>query len=206
MNETSVQEQAALCYENNLIYLQNNHPELFQKVSLLDLAIDQGQYEERYVLEYMDAGYFDLKEVATGNYLYGENSDDFAKEMISGEIDTTAIKKAIFFGTGLGTHISFIAKGAEQPVSFLIIEDDLELFRLSLFVTNFSDMAQTVRFVFSVMENEEALKKSFKMFFEDAKEDNAYIPFFTFFTHYQEKAEKIGKWIKVETVSEETIS
>lgn len=201
MNQNQIQEKAVSRYANNLLYLQNNHPELFKNLSLLDLAIDQGDYEARYALEYVSDGYFDILEIASGTYLYGENSEAFAQEVISDELAVTEVHKAIFFGVALGTHVAYLADQVAMPAVFWIVEDDLELFRLSLFVTDFAQMASDARLYFSVMEKRETMRSRFKHFFDEAAEWNGYIPYFTFYTGYASKVAMVEAWIEEEKVA-----
>ena len=48
-----------------------------------------GQYQEKYALDYKEEGYFDIQELATGDYLYNENSIVHAKAMA----DTVTLKR-----------------------------------------------------------------------------------------------------------------
>lgn len=54
-------------------------------------------------------------------------------------IEFDKIYKFIFIGTGLGIHIHTINKKL-QPFTTLIIEPELEVFRLSLFITDYSEL------------------------------------------------------------------
>ena len=64
------------------------------------------------------------------------------------------INKFIFFGTLLGRHIPKILDKL-NTVNHLVCENDLEIFRLSLFVCDYSLLARNGRsVVFSIMENQ----------------------------------------------------
>ena len=62
--------------------------------------------------------------------------------------------KFIFLGVGLGLHLTTIHEKLQSNVYF-IVEEDLELFRLSLFVTNYKDMSSHgAQLLFSIFDDE----------------------------------------------------
>jgi hypothetical protein len=64
---------------------------------------------------------------------------DYMNEIIDFDaIEFQKIYKFIFIGTGLGIHLHEINKKLD-PFTILIIEPELEVFRLSLFVTDYSE-------------------------------------------------------------------
>ena len=227
----SPEEQAVQTYHDNIRYLQEHQPRLFDKLAAFDNAVEHGHYEEKYVLEYKEEGYFDVKELSTGNYFYDVDSReyankaqkltnftkeessfktfydyDFSKDELemyaSKSIDTNSyyayapimqetkeatrdiveakmseIKKFIFFGVGLGTHIETI-DAKIQAENYLIVEDDLELFRLSLFVTNYKTLAKRAKLFFSIFEEDDIATVIFKQFLDKSFYYNHYIKYF----------------------------
>lgn len=102
---------------------------------------------------------------------------------------TTTMKKLykfIFLGTGLGLHIRAIHEKIHAYVYF-IIEDDLELFRLSLFTTNYARIAQEAKIIFSVFEEDREFQYSFHLFFEELFFYNHYLKFFNILSHSPQK-------------------
>ena len=96
------------------------------------------------------------------------------------------IEKFIFFGIGLGTHlISVDAK--INASSYLFVEDDLELFRLSLFTTPYYSLAQKAKLFFSIFEDASAFKSTSQQFINYNFYQNQYIKFFTMLNHSEEK-------------------
>ncbi len=91
------------------------------------------------------------------------------------------IKKFVFLGTGLGFHIEAIHKkiGAK---AYLIIEDDLELFRLSLFTLNYNNLAQESNLYFWVFDDP-LFHQIVANFLSDSFVDNHYIKFFHLLSH-----------------------
>lgn len=92
--------------------------------------------------------------------------------------------KAIFISTGLGLHVASIIKKLNTKVVF-ITEKNLEIFRLSLFVTNYATIAISTTLFFSIMENEVEERKSFINFLETGNNYNLYIKHIPFIKEYE---------------------
>jgi hypothetical protein len=84
--------------------------------------------------------------------------------------------KFIFFGTGLGAHIPEIAQKIKAK-SYLIIEDDLELFRLSLFCINYKELSKKSTLFFSVFEDSKEFAETSLKFLDSMFYYNHYIKF-----------------------------
>lgn len=97
-----------------------------------------------------------------------------------------SIKKFIFFGVGLGTHLAAIDKKINADVYF-IVEDDLELFRLSLFTVPYYKLSSNAKLVFSVLDTQEEFDKNTTEFLEKAFYYNHYIKYFHMLSHNEEK-------------------
>ncbi|MDF1884395.1 hypothetical protein JHD49_10620, partial [Sulfurimonas sp. SAG-AH-194-C21] len=76
----TIQDKAIQTYNKNIAYLSKEYPNVVEKLALLDVLIEDGKYTNKYDLEYLD-GYFDVKELKSGHYLYGENSIGISKEL-----------------------------------------------------------------------------------------------------------------------------
>jgi hypothetical protein len=252
MKQTTIEEQALQTYQENLLFLQAKHPAVFKKVHELDLALQNGHYKERYALEYKEEGYFDVLEIATGKYLYGQDSNAYAKlaaksidftkkdnlfetfyDLSFGKVEekdlrtkdvikysystvaslinysnehaskenTTMIKlyKFIFVGLGLGTHTLEIHKKLNSNV-YLLIEDDLELFRLSLFVTNYKELTSNGAELFlSVFEEPSEFKNTVQAFLYAQFIYNHYIKFFHMLHHNEKRIKEIQNIIVTQT-------
>lgn len=102
---------------------------------------------------------------------------------------TTTMKKIdkfIFVGVGIGTHISSIDSKI-QADEYLIIEDNLELFRLSLFVTPYYEIAKNANLYFSVSQNETDFTISIVHFLEGSFFNNRYLKYSYFPAHSKTK-------------------
>ncbi len=237
MDSQDAQTLAEKTYSDNIAYLQNEQSELYSKIVALDSALEQNLYENKYELLY-EHGYFDVKEILANKYLYGSNSDEYAKTVAqsvnhdkksnlfktykeigvneknldmfenmdimqdpicgiasifsyihkNGDVASNMkrIEKFIFFGVGLGKHIVEVDKKIQSQVYF-IVEDNLELFKLSLFVTPFSELAKNAMLIFSVFESSEEFVRSSSKFLYTKFEYNHYLKYFPMLNHNEEK-------------------
>jgi len=233
----SIETLALQTYENNIAYFKKSQQKLFEMINVLNLAIEKGDYTPRYDLEYLK-DYFDVKELATGNYLYATSSSKVSKEFASivnfkknsytyeglpvyrstdiqdrdsdkgrglegiypimdyyldhtSDTDSMkSIEKFIFVGVALGFHISEIAKRVESKY-YLIIEDDLELFRLSLFTTDYAGLARKSALYFAIADDDNLFLKTINPFLENAFFDNRYLKYAHFPTHSTNKLKQI---------------
>ena len=68
-----IEEKAFEIYNENMIYFKMKHPKLFQQLTSFITEIEQGNYKEKYALEYLD-NYFDIQELSSERYLYARLS------------------------------------------------------------------------------------------------------------------------------------
>lgn len=258
-------------FHDNIGYLQQYHPKLFEKLSAFDLAVENGHYQEKYELVFENDN-FDVLEKNRSNYLYNKKTslhtkksaqsvdhskenncfEGFVRQDYSQEevdffeqekrtkplhsyasyvakiIHTTnkrkkqkihTLNKFVFFGVGLGLHISEIHSKIDAKV-YLIVEDDLELFRLSLFCTNYKKIAQTATLFFSVFDADIEFSETAEKFLKEKYFFNHYIKYFQLLSHTEEKANKFylalasqpdlkflfHDYLKISTTPLETIS
>lgn len=85
----------------------------------------------------------------------------------------------IIFGTVLGLHLPKIHKKINAKI-YHIIEPSLELFRLSLFVTDYSIISERSQIIFYIADQEEEFFKKFKYNYYKTFFYNHYIKFFMF--------------------------
>lgn len=108
--------------------------------------------------------------------------------------NATSMKKLykfIFLGTGLGLHLTQIHKKLQSNIYF-IIEDDLELFRLSLFVTDYEALTDNgAELVFSIFDEEHEFRAKVNIFLRKHFIYNHYIKFFQILSHSEKKLKKI---------------
>lgn len=76
------------------------------------------------------------------------------------------IEKMFFLGTLLGGHIEASIKKIKPQLVF-IIEPNLELFRLSLFVTDYTEISKVSHLLFSVMDEQSIFVKKLDLFISE---------------------------------------
>ncbi|XPV68890.1 MAG: 6-hydroxymethylpterin diphosphokinase MptE-like protein [Halarcobacter sp.] len=92
------------------------------------------------------------------------------------KIETNSNKKFIFIGTLLGVHLNDIHR-IEKQSTYLIVEPNIEIFRLSLFLTDYTEIAKTSKLFFSIEENQKELSQTVEEFLEYKYQDNNLIKF-----------------------------
>lgn len=234
----SVENKAIDTYQKNLEYFSSSHKELFNKLTQFNLDIENGLYHERYALDYID-GYFDVKQLSTGHYLYVENSLDISKKLtdnvnykkdsftfegfplynfssealknlddkskgmegilpimnyyienVKNHNIMKAIEKYIFIGVGLGIHIE-LTHNKIKSEEYFIIENDLELFRLSLFTTKYYELASQSKLYFSINDDENIFTNNMKIFLQGTFYNNRFLKYTHFPAHSTDKIKYI---------------
>lgn len=146
-----IREKIMTTFEDNMNYFEKYQPELYNKLASFDSAIEQGFYKNRYDIVFENNS-FNIQEIDKNRCLYQQNSNKFSYEIAQKFQHQAA--RFIFFGVGLGLHLESIDKKIAAQ-SYLIVEDDLELFKFSTFVTSYATLAQSAQLYFSVFDNEE---------------------------------------------------
>ena len=242
----SIEDKALETYSKNLEYFSKNHKELMNLLTTLDIAMNKGDYESRYDLEYID-GYFDVKDIKTGAYVYNGDSIKISKEisklvdfkknkrtfegfpiynftdeqvekaggitkLVAGVLPMTRyyfehsdqkgtmkeINKFIFVGVRLGLHIPIIHEKIKSS-EYLIIEDDLEVFKLSLFTTKYYELAKDARLYFSVADDENLFLKTTRLYVRDTFYENRYLKYVLFPTYPTNKLKQIQNSIMTQS-------
>lgn len=193
--QTDLTETLIQIYVKNLRFLEQEFPELYDRVEKLSQNFNNDSVTPKYSLEFLD-NYFDILNIDTHGFYYGCNSYEDAdrrveasnftkdgsidllrkgmdgKNMIKGDhikdvspiidyinenVDLDAVRfdkinKFVYLGVGLGLHIQGIHRKL-NPLTILIIEPELEIFRLSLFVTDYTELAIDNRKIFFSIED-----------------------------------------------------
>lgn len=74
----SIEKKALNTFQINLTYFAKDHPKIYKKIDILNQAIENGAYKEKYSLEYKN-GYFDVLDLTSNQYLYNQDSNKHAK-------------------------------------------------------------------------------------------------------------------------------
>ena len=88
------------------------------------------------------------------------------------------IKKFIFMGTLLGRHIPRIARKIDAKI-YLVLERNLEIFRLSLFTVDYTILAGNDGVIFSIMDDTNNLEKKIMRFLNIGNLENYILKFST---------------------------
>jgi len=103
---------------------------------------------------------------------------DILKDDTLKEKEFKRIEKFIFIGTLLGRHIPSAVKKVNAK-NYFVCENNLEIFRLSLFVTSYVELAQESNVRFSIMDNQNEFIYKFQLFLEDNLFENYYLKYVT---------------------------
>jgi len=239
MDQISIEIQAKKTQQKNMNYFQQEHPNLYQKLSAFKSALYNQYYTPKYELEYKDEGYFDVVELETGKWLYNMDSNKHA-QMIQESIDfskkdnlfetfrdlaftdktlkqfsemnplesaistiapivhytnqyankNTTMKKLykfIFLGVGLGLHLTEVHKKLNS-YTYFIIEDDLELFYLSLYVTDYEALTDNgATLIFSIFDEDDIFRYKTELFLKEMPVYNHFIKYFHLLSHKLDK-------------------
>jgi len=176
---------------NQYLYQQNSQKYSDEILQNISYKKDDQVFEsfrnfkfDKNVLEFLkDASVYENFSTTADIINYYHNNTDKSANML--EID-----KYIFLGTGLGIHIEKIINKFDLQV-VLIIEDNIELFRLSLFTCNYKDVLQNRDSFFAIAQNRQEFHKTFHTFYTKAFPKNQYIKFSIFSSYYEDKIKQI---------------
>lgn len=111
-----------------------------------------------------------LKDIKEYSIIFNKKTTDYTKQF-------KYIEKFIFVGTLLGTHIPKIANKLKANV-YLICENNLEIFRLSLFTTDYTLLAKNATVLFTIMDDDAIFKNKFDAFFQSNIRANYMLKYF----------------------------
>ena len=157
-------------------------------VQLLDLLSNKNLYEEEPFVNALNRinnfnlgsafNLIKIEPLEKRNFYDNEiNAYEYLNEFINNFQDINLeVNKFIFLGTLLGIHIMDFHKVLNAK-TYLIIEPNIEIFRLSMFVTDYKILTKNSRLFFAIDENEYTLKEIIKSFLEYKYEFNNLIHF-----------------------------
>lgn len=124
---------------------------------------------------------------------------DYSHEFASKTTTMKKLYKFIFFGVGLGSHLLEVHKKLQSNV-YYIIEDDLELFRLSLFVTPYQKLSDNGAVLyFSIFDEDSDFRNKTMMFLNEQFVYNHYIKFFYMLSHDKKRMHDVQNIIVGQT-------
>lgn len=171
----------ALNIENYFIEFINNHFELIDKQNNHIYNCDPF-YDAKYRCKNInDKPSFNLIKTSTiEKGVFYKNSIN-AKDSINDFLNLEKSKqfkfnKFIFFGTLLGVHLNDLDKELNS-FAYLIIEKNIEIFRLSMFLTDYESLAKNSKLFFCINENDKETKDILSNFLKYKYEFNNTIGF-----------------------------
>ncbi len=147
--------------------------------SLVNFKKNESVFKTYYDFNFSEAELdrYDNEDIASSSYYAYAKIMDYTKQVAPETSMMKKIHKFIFFGVGLGSHIEEIDKKISAE-NYLFIEDDLELFRLSLFTTNYKRLSEHARLFFCIFEDADNARSIFKSFLDKSFYYNHYIKYF----------------------------
>lgn len=213
MNQNfNVNDYISKNFNANIAYLELNHNQLFLQLVAYENALTNNLYQEQYEICYENGG-FDIFDKSNQTYLYKRQAKEFTNAIVqsvsfsreenvfqsfknpslfglkSEKKTMQEIYKFIFFGVGAGYHIFEVDK-IIQANSYFIVEDNLELFRLSLMSVPYYEIAKRAKLSFSVLMNNEEFIQESKLFLKENFYFNYYVKFLKL-PHYEDTKVKL---------------
>lgn len=172
-------------------YLYNRNPRKFNNKALSQIKFDtKGSFSIIESLYVSEKDFLNNDELFKSNlflekgFLQKKDLDEF-REILKEDLSNykykklQKIEKFIFIGTLLGRHIPLILEKTHGK-NFFVCEQNLEIFRLSLFVTDYSNLARDGRtVVFSIMDKVYEFNHKCSNFLRNDYHQNSVIKYFT---------------------------
>ena len=177
----AIQEQYQLTYEQggfdifdtqtqSYLYLQQSNAIMQMIQESVNFKKNENVFETFKILEQVPEGY---KNILSIYQKYDDKNFSMKK-----------IYKFVSFGAG--AHLSAIDTKIRAK-HYFIVEDSLELFRLSLFTTPYYSIAEHAKLSFAIAQKNKEFKHSVEKFLEDEYAYNHYIKFFEAPHHTENK-------------------
>lgn len=117
---------------------------------------------------------------------------------VNSTMNMIKIEKFIFIGTGLGLHLTQIDKAIHSE-EYLIIEDNLELFRLSLFTTDYMLLGENSTLHFSIADRADKFALIINNFLHGTFMNNRYLKYYHLPSHDIDKIKLIQSALSIQS-------
>ncbi|MCF6331266.1 MAG: DUF115 domain-containing protein [Sulfurimonas sp.] len=134
------------------------------------------------------------KETALTTYATTAPIMHYHNSNVNSSMHMDEIHKFIFLGIGLGLHLPKIIKKTGATL-VLIVEDDIELFRLSLFTCNYKEALDGRLGFFSIAQNSLEFSDMFQIFYSKSFLRNYCLKFSLFSSIYEKKIKQIQTFL-----------
>lgn len=187
-----IKENFELRYQNNYfdiydfeqnIFLYNTNSIKYSKelVSNINFSANKNSFKTFYDYRYEEEVVAEAKKasILSSSILGNAPIIHYINQNLTEEENLKTIYNFIVFGVVLGIHIPEIIDKMKAKV-YHIIEPSLELFRLSLFVTDYSSLFEQSQVYFYIADEEQEFTQKFKYIYYKTLFYNHYIKFFMF--------------------------
>lgn len=144
-NMVEIMEQI---YTKNMNWFSENDFELYKQLSSCAYAISEDKSKEQYIVEMRKDGSLDILNKTKNIFIYNCDPFEFGDEKTN-SITEKKIKQVHFDGVLLGTHITGIIRKFE-PKKTTICEANEQIFRCSLYVTDYASLANISNLKFAI--------------------------------------------------------
>lgn len=178
---------------NEFLYKSNSLLAANRMVDAVDLKRTGGIFKaQKYVRATEEqAEHIDTSELSFHNSLWSTiKIINYVNAYTSPDTSMNRVHKIIFLGIGLGLHLSLIAEKLNAQVIF-IKEKNLETFRLSLFVVDYSELAQNRFLYFSLTDDDEEEKENFVQFLDKGNNYNLNLKHIPFTLNYESELRRL---------------
>jgi hypothetical protein len=119
---------------------------------------------------------------------------NYTSQFTSPDTYMQRVQKIIFLGIGLGLHLEGIIKKL-NPIVIFIKEKNLETFRLSLFVTDYSKVLHEKFIHFSLTDDEEEERENFIEFLNQGNNFNLNLKHIPFTSDYTQELQRLQQYV-----------
>ena len=167
--------------ENKYLYNTNSIEHSKKSVSIIDFNAKKNSFKTFYDYKYEDTVVSEAKKASILSASVFGNAPivHYVNENLTKEEKLKNIYNFIIFGVVLGLHIPEIVEKVKAKI-YHIVEPSLELFRLSLFVIDYSKLFQKSQVYFYISEEEPEFIQKFNYIYYKTFFYNHYIKFFMF--------------------------
>ncbi|WP_419771213.1 MAG: 6-hydroxymethylpterin diphosphokinase MptE-like protein [Candidatus Marinarcus sp.] len=188
-------------------YLYHKKPKAYKNKALNSVGFDmKGSFSlferELYKISDIETLEFDKSTITENNesfikvYCDLQKYVQILKEDVNKPKKLKEISKFIFIGTLLGRHIPLIAKKIKAKTYF-VHEPNLEIFRLSLFVVDYTILIDNASVRFSIMDDAAIFEKKIMNYLYLNNWENHIIKFYTTDYNIQESFEQVLNGIAI---------
>jgi hypothetical protein len=159
-------------YLRNLLFFRENYPKVYKKLEKLHIQLESGAIDPQYRIELNSStDALDLHDIENDKFIYDEDIYEYAQNKLD-KCEFKKSKQIVFIGSLLGTHIGLISK-EKKCKNIMVFEENYEIFRLSLFVTDYKSMTKKAKLSFSIGNtlDDKKTQKRFSKFKENSQND-----------------------------------